>query len=153
VTVIETNIDTMTGETLGSLMERALAAGALDVAYTPLQMKKNRPAVMLTLICRIEDEEALARFLLSETNTLGVRMQHMQRRKAQREQRTIETPFGAMQVKVKLLGGRVISAAPEYEECRRIAMERALSLEEVYEVARQAIQRTIIVAENKGDIT
>jgi uncharacterized protein (TIGR00299 family) protein len=153
VTVIETNIDTMTGEALGGLMERALAAGALDVAYTSLQMKKNRPAVMLTLICRVEDEEALARLLLSETNTLGVRMQHMQRRKAQREQRTIETPFGTMQVKVKLLGGRVISAAPEYEECRRIAMERALPLEEVYEVARQAIQRTIIVAENKADMT
>ena len=153
VTVIETNIDTMTGEALGGLMERALAAGALDVAYTPLQMKKNRPAVMLTLICRIEDQETLAQLLLSEANTLGVRMQHMQRRKAQREQRTIETPFGTMQVKVKLLGGRVISAAPEYEECRRIAMERALPLEEVYEVARKAIQHAIILVEDKGDNT
>src|SRR5579859_703715 len=153
VTVIETNIDTMTGEALGGLMERALAAGALDVAYTPLYMKKNRPAVMLTLICRVEDAEALAQLLLSEANTLGVRMQHMQRRKAQREQRTVETPFGKMQAKVKLLGGRVISAAPEYEECRRIAMERALPLEEVYEVARQAIQHAIILVEDKGNIT
>ncbi|HEY6541639.1 MAG TPA: nickel pincer cofactor biosynthesis protein LarC [Ktedonobacteraceae bacterium] len=153
VTVIETNIDTMTGEALGGLMERMLAAGALDVAYTPLQMKKNRPAVMLTLICRVEDEDALAQLLLSEANTLGVRMQQMQRRKAQRAQQTIETPFGKMQVKVKLLGGRVISAAPEYEECRRIALERGLPLEEVYEVARQAIQHTIIFVENKGDIT
>lgn len=151
VTVIETNIDTMTGEALGGLMERALAAGALDVAYSPLQMKKNRPAVMLTLICHIEDGEALAQLLLSEANTLGVRMQQMQRRKAQRAQQTIETPFGKMQVKVKLLGSRVISAAPEYEECRRVALERALPLEEVYEVARQAIQRTIIVAEDKED--
>ena len=149
VTVIETNIDTMTGEALGGLMERALAAGALDVTYTPIHMKKNRPAVMLTLICRIEDEETLAQLLLSEANTLGVRMQHMQRRKAQREQQTIETPFGRMQVKVKLLGGRVISAAPEYEECRRIAMERALPLEEVYEVARQTIQHAIILIEDK----
>ncbi len=153
VTVIETNIDTMTGEALGGLMERALAAGALDAAYTPLQMKKNRPAVMLTLICRVEDEDALAQLLLTEANTLGVRMQQMQRRKAQRAQQTIETPFGKMQVKVKLLGGRVISAAPEYEECRRIAIERALPLEEVYEVARQAIQHAIIWVEDKGDIT
>ncbi len=153
VTVIETNIDTMTGEALGGLMERALATGALDITYTPLHMKKNRPAVMLTLICRVQDEEALAQLLLSETNTLGVRMQHMQRRKAQREQRTVETPFGPMQIKVKLLGGRIISAAPEYEECRRIAIERALPLEEVYEVARQAIQRAIIVVEDKGDMT
>jgi pyridinium-3,5-bisthiocarboxylic acid mononucleotide nickel chelatase len=154
VTVIETNIDTMTGEALGGLMERLLAAGALDVAYTPLQMKKNRPAVMLTLICRVEDEDALARLLLSEANTLGVRLQHMQRRKAQRAQQTIETPFGKMQVKVKLLGGRVISAAPEYEECRRIAIERGLPLEEVYEIARQAVQHAIIfVEDNEGNIT
>ncbi len=153
VTVIETNIDTMTGEALGGLMERALAAGALDVAYTPTQMKKNRPAVMLTLICRVGDAEALARLLLSEANTLGVRMQHMQRRKARREQRTIETPFGTMQVKVKLMGNNIISAAPEYEECRRISIERSLPLEEVYEVARQAIQHAIILVEDKGDMT
>lgn len=148
VTVIESNIDTMTGEALGGLVERLLASGALDAAYSPLYMKKNRPAVMLTLICRVEDGDALAQLLLSESNTLGVRMQHMQRRKAQRAQQSVETPFGKMQVKVKLLGGRVISAAPEYEECRRIASERSLPLEEVYEVARQAIQHAIIFIED-----
>jgi len=130
-------------------MERLLAAGALDVTYTPLHMKKNRPAVMLTLICRVEDGEALAQLLLSEASTLGARMQQMQRRKAQRAQRSIETPFGKMLVKVKLLGERVISAAPEYEECRRIAREQSLPLEEVYEVARQAIQHAIISVEQK----
>jgi uncharacterized protein (TIGR00299 family) protein len=153
VIVIESNIDTMTGEALGGLMERLLAAGALDAAYTPLYMKKNRPAVLLTVICRVEDGDALAQLLLTESNTLGVRMQHMQRRKARRVQQAIETPFGKMQVKVKLLGGRAISAAPEYEECRRIASERSLPLEEVYEVARQAIQDAILVAEDKEDIT
>ena len=152
VTVIETNIDTMTGEALGGLMERLLAAGALDVAYSPLHMKKNRPAVLLTVICRMEDGDALAQLLLSEANTLGVRMQHMQRRKARRAQQSIETPFGKMLVKVKLLGERVISAAPEYEECRRIAQEQSLPLEEVYEVARQAIQHAIIFVEDKEDI-
>jgi pyridinium-3,5-bisthiocarboxylic acid mononucleotide nickel chelatase len=133
-------------------MERLLAAGALDVAYTPLHMKKNRPAVLLTVICRDEDGEALAHLLLSEANTLGLRMQHMQRRKAERAQQSIETPFGKMLVKVKLLGGRVISAAPEYEECRRIAWERSLPLEEVYEVARQTIQHAIIFVEDKEDV-
>ncbi|HLX58407.1 MAG TPA: nickel pincer cofactor biosynthesis protein LarC [Ktedonobacteraceae bacterium] len=147
VTSIETNIDNMTGELLGGLMERLLAAGALDVSYTPLQMKKNRPAVMLTLICRVEDGDALAQLLLSETGTLGVRIQQAQRRKAQRAQQYIETPFGKMMIKVKLLGGRVISAAPEYEECRRVALEKALPLEEVYEVARQVINSTIIQRE------
>ncbi|GAC1519122.1 MAG: nickel pincer cofactor biosynthesis protein LarC [Ktedonobacteraceae bacterium] len=149
VTVIETNIDTMTGEALGGLMERLLAAGALDASYTPLQMKKNRPAVTLSLICRVEDGESLARLLLSECSTLGVRIQQSQRRKAQRAQQYIETPFGKMLVKVKLLGGHVISAAPEYEECRRIALERSLPLEEVYEVARQAIQSVIIRTEKE----
>ena len=151
VTVIESNIDTMTGEALGGLMERLLQVGALDVSYTPLSMKKNRPAVMLTLICRVEDGDALAQLLLSEASTLGVRMQQMQRRKAQRAQQSIETPFGKMLVKVKLLGGRVISAAPEYEECRRIASEQSVPLEEVYEVALQAIQRVIISVEDKID--
>jgi pyridinium-3,5-bisthiocarboxylic acid mononucleotide nickel chelatase len=153
VTVIETNIDTMTGEALGGLMERLLAAGALDVAYTPLHMKKNRPAVLLTLICHVEEGDALAQLLLSETSTLGVRLQQMQRRKAQRVQRSIETPFGVMLVKVKLLGGRVISAAPEYEECQRIAQQQSLPLEEVYEVARQAIKHAIIVAEDTTSST
>ncbi len=144
VTVIESNIDNMTGEALGDLMERLLAAGALDASYLPLQMKKNRPAVLLTIICRVEDGEALAQLLLSETSTLGLRLQQVERRKARRTQQDIETPLGIMTIKVKLLGDRIISAAPEYEECRRIALERSMPLEEVYEVARQVIKNTII---------
>ena len=144
VTVIESNIDNMTGEALGDLMERLLAAGALDVSYLPLQMKKNRPAVLLSVICRVEDGDALAQLLLSETSTLGLRLQQVERRKAQRTQQDIETPLGIMTIKVKRLGDRIISAAPEYEECRRIALERSMPLEEVYEVARQVIKNTII---------
>ena len=134
----------MTGEALGDLMERLLAAGALDVSYLPLQMKKNRPAVLLSVICRVEDGDALAQLLLSETSTLGLRLQQVERRKAQRTQQDIETPLGIMTIKVKRLGDRIISAAPEYEECRRIALERSMPLEEVYEVARQVIKNTII---------
>ncbi len=144
VTVIETNIDNMAGELLGGLMDRLLAAGALDVSYIPMQMKKNRPAVMLTMICQPEEGDAMAQLLLSETSTLGVRMQQVQRLKAQRSQQQIETPLGTLLVKVKRLGSRIISASPEYEECRRIALERGISLEEVYEVARQAIEMNLL---------
>lgn len=149
VTVIETNIDNMPGEQLGGLMERLLAAGALDVAYIPIQMKKNRPAVMISVICSLDLSEALAQLILRETSTLGVRMQQMQRRKAQRTQESIQTPLGSMLVKVKRLGTRVLSAAPEYEECQRIAREQHMPLETVYEVAQHAISTTIILPERE----
>jgi len=144
VTVIETNIDNMPGELLGGLMERLLAAGALDVAYIPVQMKKNRPAVMLSVIATPEKGEALAQLILRESSTLGVRMQQVQRRKAQRSQQHIETPLGPMLVKVKRLGNRVLSAAPEYEECERIARAQHIPLETVYKVAQQVIASAII---------
>jgi len=149
VTVIESNIDNMSGELLGGLMERLLAAGALDVSYTPIQMKKNRPAIMITIICPPEQGDALAMAMLRETSTLGVRIQHMQRLKAQRAHERIETPLGAMSVKVKRLGTRIISAAPEYEECRRLALERKMPLAAVYEVVQHAIESGIIGGESK----
>jgi uncharacterized protein (TIGR00299 family) protein len=144
VAVIESNIDTMTGELLGGLMERLFTLGALDVSYTPLQMKKNRPASLLTVICPPEEGERFALVLLRETSTLGVRIQHVRRLKAQREQTRIETPLGAVIVKVKRLGTRVISTAPEYEECRRIAREQDIPLADVYDIVRQAIKKDII---------
>jgi uncharacterized protein (TIGR00299 family) protein len=145
VSVLECNIDNMTGELLGDLMERVLAAGALDMSYLPLQMKKNRPAVMITLICQVEDTERLSRLILAETSTLGVRVQQVQRRKAQRSKEQIITPLGPLQVKLKRLGTRVISAAPEYEDCRRLARARQVPLAEVYELARQVIASTIVL--------
>jgi hypothetical protein len=139
VTVIESNIDTMTGELLGGLMDKLFAAGALDVNYTPIQMKKNRPAVKLTIICRVEEGNAMAELLLSESSTLGVRISQVQRIKAQRLLERIETPVGPISMKVKRLGNRIINASPEYEECQRIALEKGLPLEDVYEIARQVI--------------
>ena len=144
VTVIEANIDNMSGELLGDLMERVLAAGALDISYTPMQMKKNRPAVMMRVICSQETGDALAMLLLRETTTLGVRIQDMQRLKAQRSFQHIETPFGPLLVKIKRLGKRILSAAPEYEECQRVARERGIPLAEVYEVAQHIIENDII---------
>ncbi len=139
VTVIESNVDNMSGELLGDLMDKLLAAGALDVSYTPIQMKKNRPAVMVSLICSIEDGDRMAQVVLRESSTLGVRIQQIQRLKAQRTQERINTAIGTIVVKVKRLGSRIISASPEYEECRRIARERNMPLDEVYAVVQQAI--------------
>ena len=144
VTVIESNIDNMTGELLGGLMDRLLSAGALDVSYTPIQMKKGRPAVMVSVICQVEEGDAMAGLLLSESSTLGVRISQAQRLRAQRTFENIETPLGSLQVKVKRLGGRIISASPEYEECQRLAHEKGLSLEDVYEVARHVIETALI---------
>jgi uncharacterized protein (DUF111 family) len=107
-------------------------------------MKKNRPATLVTIICPPEDGERLALVLLRETSTLGVRIQQVQRRKAQRVQEMIATSLGPMLVKVKRLGSRIVGATPEYEECLRIARERDMPLADVYEVARQAIQVTLV---------
>jgi len=140
VAVIESNIDNMTGELLGGLMDKLFSAGALDVNYTPIQMKKNRPAVMLTIICRVEEGTALSELLLSESSTLGVRISQVQRIKAQRVFERIETPFGPISMKIKRLGDRIISATPEYEDCQRIALEKGIPLEDVYDVARRVIK-------------
>jgi len=144
VTVLSTNIDNMSGELLGGLMERLFDAGALDVSYTPMQMKKNRPATMLMLVCPLEKGDELAYILLRETTTLGVRIQQVQRLKAQRTPQQIDTPLGSMLVKVKRLGTQIISAAPEYEECQRIAREQNMPLADVYAVAQHWIAQTII---------
>jgi uncharacterized protein (TIGR00299 family) protein len=143
VTVIESHIDNMSGEILGGLMERLFTAGALDMSYTPIQMKKNRPATLVTIICSPEEGERLALLLLRETNTLGVRIQQVQRRKAQRAQEVIATPLGPILIKIKRLGSRIISATPEYEACQRIAREQNIPLIDVYETARQAIQTAL----------
>ncbi|MGZ3629065.1 MAG: nickel pincer cofactor biosynthesis protein LarC [Ktedonobacteraceae bacterium] len=140
VTVIESNIDNMTGELLGGLMDKLFVAGALDVNYTPIQMKKNRPAVMLTIICQVEEGNALSELLLSESSTLGVRISQVQRIKAQRVLENLQTPFGPVSIKIKRLGNRVISATPEYDDCQRIALEKGIPLEDVYDVVCQIIK-------------
>ncbi|MGZ3602085.1 MAG: nickel pincer cofactor biosynthesis protein LarC, partial [Ktedonobacterales bacterium] len=111
VMVLESNIDTMTGEALGWLMERLIEAGALDVSYTPLHMKKNRPGTLLMVIARPEDTERLAGMILRESATLGVRMRHMERLKTGRREEQIETPLGAVRVKLKLVGGKVVDVS------------------------------------------
>src|SRR5262249_31773211 len=121
VVVVESNIDNMTGEALGWLMDRLLATGALDVAYAPLHMKKNRPGTLLTVLARPNEAELLAGIILRESGTLGVRISRAERLKAERREEMIETPLGPARVKLKLLAGRVVAASPEYEDCRALA--------------------------------
>jgi hypothetical protein len=133
IVVLASNIDNMTGEALGWLMDRLLSVGALDVSYAPIQMKKNRPAAQLTVLASPGDAERLSSLILRESATLGVRMARMERRKAGRSEETIETPLGEVRVKLKLLGERVIAATPEYEDCRALAERHGLPLEAVIE--------------------
>jgi uncharacterized protein (TIGR00299 family) protein len=133
VVVLASNIDNMTGEALGWLMERLLSAGALDVSYSPIQMKKNRPGAQLIVLASPDDAERLSSLILRESATLGVRMARTERRKAGRREETIATPLGDARVKLKLLGERVIGATPEYEDCRALAERHHLPLEAVVE--------------------
>ncbi|MEO7000752.1 MAG: nickel pincer cofactor biosynthesis protein LarC [Ktedonobacterales bacterium] len=128
VVVIESNIDNMTGEALGWLMERLLAAGALDVSYTAMQMKKNRPATLLTVVSPIDDADRLAAMILRESATLGVRLRRAERLKAGRRVEEIETPLGPVRIKLKLIGAQVVAVTPEYDDCRALAERHNLPL-------------------------
>ena len=135
--LIEANLDDATPEVLGYSMERLFGAGALDVYFTPIQMKKNRPGTMLSVICPVSEEQALASVVLRETTTLGVRISRTSRITAERHQETVDTPFGPARVKVKTFSGDV-SCAPEYEDCARIARERGLPLLQVMQAVVDA---------------
>jgi hypothetical protein len=141
IVVIESNIDNMSGEALGWLMERLLAVGALDVSYTPLQMKKNRPATLLTVLVSAEEAERIAALVVRESGTLGVRMRHAQRLKAGRRVEEIETPLGSVHVKLKLIDGAVTGASPEYDDCRALAEAHGLPFDVVLERVQLAARR------------
>jgi len=137
VAVIETHIDDMNPEILGHLLERLMAAGALDAAYSPLQMKKNRPAVKLTVIARPGERDRLASLVLRETSAIGVRFYRAERLKFSRAKEERATSLGPVTVKVIRDGDTVVRVTPEYDACRRIAMERGMPLLEVYRIVER----------------
>jgi len=141
VSVIETSVDDMSPEVYGYLVERALAAGALDISCTPIEMKKNRPGIEIRLLARPEQAEALADLVFAETTTLGLRISTAERRVLERELVTVETLYGPVRVKVGRRNGRVVNAAPEYEDCRRVALDRGVPLKEVMQVAQAAFRK------------
>lgn len=143
IIVIETNIDDMNPQAYGFVMERAFALGALDVFITPVQMKKDRPGVMLTLLCEAQDFDTLTQLLLSETTTLGVRYYEAQRRTLERRFETVETAYGAVRIKVAGHQNRSLHVQPEYEDCAKLAHEHGVSLIEVQQAANAAFREKL----------
>ncbi|MCY3928815.1 MAG: nickel pincer cofactor biosynthesis protein LarC [Acidobacteria bacterium] len=135
VAVLECQVDDATGEAIGYAAETLLGAGALDVFATPVQMKKSRPGVAVTVICRPERASDLAERLLLETGSLGCRRTVVDRLEAERRVVSVTTPFGEVRVKTAAVGGRSLGTAPEYEDVRRIAREREVPFRAVYRAA------------------
>ena len=138
IAVLETNLDDVSGELLGAFLEQALGAGALDVFHTPIQMKKNRPGVLLTVLCAAADADRFAALMLRETSAFGVRRTLAERRKLRREFLTVKLPQGDVTVKLGKLDGGVVQAAPEFESCRQLAARTGVPLKQIYEAALAA---------------
>ena len=135
---VECEIDDMNPQLFGPLMDRLLEAGALDVFYGAVQMKKNRPGTLVTVLGHPERREAIAAVLFTHTTTIGVRYQEMRRDRLDREIQSVETPLGAIRFKVATRDGRVLNAAPEFDDCARIAAERSIPIKDVQALAIKA---------------
>jgi PncC family amidohydrolase len=143
VIVVETNIDDSTPEVLGYVMERLLEEGALDVFFTPIQMKKNRPAVMLSFLCRPKQLDGLAKIVLTETSAIGLRHYRADRIVMERRIVEQETEYGTVRFKQVInRDGTLLRAAPEYEDCRRIARERGIPLQETLQAVAENMEIT-----------
>ena len=142
VAVVECEVDDLAGEGFGYLMERLFAAGALDVYFTPLVMKKSRPGTLVSMLCRRPQLEELAGILLLESGSLGCRYHLAARIEAERDSVDVETAFGRVRIKRGRLGGRIVAAAPEYEDCRRLALAAGVPWRDVYRAALAALAAT-----------
>src|SRR5271163_4443750 len=131
IAVIEANLDDMNPQIYGYFLERALGAGALDVYTTPVQMKKNRPGTLLTVLCKPQDTNSLMSLIFAETTTFGIRTYRAQRRVLPREWVNVETEFGKVRIKVSRVNGRILHVAPEFEDCRKLAVEKNVPLKRV----------------------
>lgn len=138
--VIQTNLDNMNPELFGHLMDQLFSAGALDVFYSPIVMKKSRPATLVSVLAEPALADTLTGILFRESTTLGVRLTDVARRCLDREWREVETDYGRVRVKVGRLGAEVVSAAPEYEDCLRAAEDRGVPAKVVYEAAQAAFR-------------
>jgi len=141
IAVIEANLDDMNPQIYGYFLEKALAAGALDVYATPVQMKKNRPGTLLTVLCKPPDTNGLLDLIFAETTTFGARSYTAQRRVLPREWVSVATSFGSVRVKVSRVNGHSRHATPEYEDCRKLAEEKKVPLQIVIAEAIRAYEK------------
>jgi hypothetical protein len=137
--MIETNLDDASPQIIGHVMGRVLDLGALDCFFTPVQMKKNRPGVLLSVLCAPGEKEAVMKLLFLETTTLGVRSYQVNRRALQRSVVCVETQYGPIDVKVAHLDGRVVNEMPEFEQCRQAAKAADVPVKVVEDAARVAL--------------
>jgi len=137
--MIETNLDDASPQIIGHVMDRVLESGAVDCFFTPVQMKKNRPGVLLSVLCSPSEKEAVMKLLFTETTTLGVRSYEVTRRALERSLVRVETPYGPIDVKVAHLDGRVVNEMPEFEQCRQAAAKANVPLKVVEEAARKEL--------------
>jgi len=138
ISVIEANVDDMSPQVYGYFLEQALAAGALDVTCSSVQMKKNRPGLAVSILCETEKTDALCQLLFDQTTTIGVRITEARRKVLHREKVSVETVYGTVQVKVARRDGQVVNAAPEFDDCRRLALEKSVPLKQVIAAAEAA---------------
>ena len=141
ISVIEANLDDMNPQIYGYFLEKALAAGALDVYTTPVQMKKSRPGTLLTLLCKPPDADPLMALLFRETTTLGARTYRAQRRTLPRETVNVHTQYGDVHIKLSRINGSIRHVAPEYEDCRKLAAEKNVPLQQVISAALRSFER------------
>jgi uncharacterized protein (TIGR00299 family) protein len=141
IAVLETNLDDCPGEILGGFVETAMAAGALDVFHTPIQMKKNRPGVLLNVLCAEADADRFSEMILRETTAFGIRKTIAERRKLRRDFVEVKTPFGEVTVKIGRIGGKVVQAAPEFESAKKLAAKSGVPVKQIFEAAAKNIKR------------
>jgi uncharacterized protein (TIGR00299 family) protein len=140
ISVIEANLDDMNPQIYGYFQEKALAAGALDVYTTPVQMKKNRPGTLLTLLCKPQDANALMSLIFAETTSFGARAYNAQRRTLPRESVNVHTQYGDVRIKLSRVNGHIQHVAPEFEDCRKLAVEKNVPLQRVISDALRAYE-------------
>lgn len=148
VLVLETNIDDMSPEIYGYLMEHLYDQGALELYLTPVQMKKNRPGVLLSVICTRKEKQQLIDIILRETTTLGVRTRTEERYTLSRKQEVVNTDYGEVRVKISLLGNEVITIKPEYEDCKLIAQREGLPLKMIWQDAFELANKLKLTKSN-----